>query len=62
MPCLRPPKYEFDGEYYREIEKVEYPLRKVMSKMRSAGFEIKKTYRVFEIAWHRFFVLEGSEK
>jgi hypothetical protein len=32
-----------------------------MSEMRSAGFEIKRTYRVFEIPWHRFFVLEEKE-
>jgi hypothetical protein len=34
-----------------------------MDKMRRVGFEIKKTYRVFEMPYHRFFVLtKGEEK
>ena len=62
LPRLRPPKHVFDGEHYWEIGKAGYPLHKVMSEMRSAGFEIKKTYRVFEIPWHRFFVLEVAKR
>jgi len=49
-----------------EIGKAGYPLQKVMREMQIAGFEIneiKKTYRVFEIPWHRFFVLsKDAEK
>jgi len=62
LPRLRPPKHEFDGEHYWEIGKAGYPLQKVMDEMRSAGFEIKKTYRVFEVPYHRFFVLAKDEE
>lgn len=62
LPRLKPPKHEFDGEHYWEIGKAGYPLRKVMGEMKSAGFEIEKTYRVFEHPYHRFFVLvKGGE-
>ena len=57
LPRLKPWKHEFDGEHYWVIGKAEYPLRRVIGGMQSTGFEIKKTYRVFEIAYHRFFIL-----
>jgi len=45
-------------QHHREIGKSGYPLRKAMVEMQNTGFEIKKTYRVFEMPYHRFFVLE----
>jgi len=59
---LKVPRHKFDGEHYWEIGKAGYPLRRVMGEMQRAGFEIKKTYRVFEMPYHRFFVLAKSEK
>ena len=53
---------DLSGEHYWEIGKAEYSLQRVMGEMRSAGFEIKKTYRVFEMPYHRFFVLEVSKE
>jgi len=32
-----------------------------MGKIRGCGFEIKKTYRVFEKARHRFFICAKEE-
>jgi len=61
VPWLKPPVHEFNGFHYWEIGKAGYPLRKVMNEMRRAGFKIKKTYRVFEIPYHRFFVLAKDE-
>ena len=61
LPRLKSLKHVFDGKHYWEIGKPGYPLRKVMGEMRSVGFEIKKTYRVFEIPFHRFFVLAKHE-
>lgn len=58
IPQLRPPTHKFDGEHHWEIGKAGFPLQNVMSEMKNAGFEIKKTYRVFEVPYHRFFVLE----
>jgi len=54
---LKAPVHEFNGEHYWEIGKAEYSLRMVMNEMRNAGFEIKKTWRIFEIPYHRFFIL-----
>lgn len=58
LPRLKPLIYKFDGEHYWNIGTVGYSLRKVMSEIYNAGFKIKKNYRVFEIPWHRFFVLK----
>ena len=55
-------KDKFDSQHYWEIGKAGYPLQKVMGEMREAGFEIKKAYRVFEMPYHRFFVLAKSEE
>lgn len=62
MPCFVSPRDGFDGELYWEINKAGYPLRKVMGEMQRARFEIKKTYRVFEMPYHRFFVLGKYKK
>ncbi len=58
FPRLKAPVHRFGGQHLWEIGKAGYPLRKVMDKMRRVGFEIKKTYRVFEMPYHRFFVLD----
>ena len=51
------PKHKFDGQHYWEIGKISYTLKKIIKDLRSSGFEIKKTYRVFEFRYHRFFSL-----
>lgn len=61
LPRLRPPKHEFDGEHYWEIGKAGYPLRRIMGDMDKAGFRVVKTYRPFEMPYHRFFVLTKGE-
>lgn len=45
-------------QHYWEIGRAEYPLNKIIKGIRKVGFRIKKTYRVFETPYHRFFVLE----
>lgn len=50
-----------NGEHYWKIGKAGYPLQRVMDEMQNAGFEINKTYRVFEMPYHRFFVLAKGE-
>jgi len=49
--------HEFDGQHYWEIGKAGHPLLMVMNEMRNVGFEIKKTWRIFEVPYHRFFIL-----
>jgi hypothetical protein len=58
LPRLKPPVHEFDGEHYWEIGKAGYPLWKIIIEIKNAKFKIEKTYRVFEMPYHRFFVLE----
>jgi SAM-dependent methyltransferase len=60
MPRLTPPKHRFDGEHYWEIGKRGYSLRRIVSEMHAAGLDVRKTFRVFEMPYHRFFVLAGS--
>ena len=60
LPRLRVPKHQFNGEHYWQIGKGECNLRKIIGKIHEADFELKKTYRIFEMPWHRFFVLEKT--
>jgi hypothetical protein len=56
-PRKRPKKCWCDQHYW-EIGASEYPLERVTSTIESGGVEILRTYRVFEIPYHRFFVLQ----
>jgi len=58
LPRLKVPIHKFDGEHWWEIGKAGYPLKRIADQIRNAGFEIRKTYRVFEMPYNRFFVLE----
>ena len=53
---------KFDGEYYWEIGKAGYPLKRIIKEIQAVGFKIDKTYRVFEYPYHRFFILEVSKR
>jgi len=56
------PVHNFDGEHYWEIGKFGYPLKKIVEDIQRAGFEVKKTYRVLEFPYHRFFVLRKLKR
>jgi ubiquinone/menaquinone biosynthesis C-methylase UbiE len=58
LPWFKAPKHIFDGEHYWEIGKAGYPLDKIIADIQRTGFEIKKTYRLLEHPYHRFFILE----
>ena len=49
LPRLRSLQHKFDGEHYWEIGKAGYPLQKILQDVKNAGFDIIKTYRVFEV-------------
>ncbi len=57
-PFPRPPVHRFDGEHYWEIGKKDYPVKRIQKDIRSSGFRIIRTYRVFEFYYHRFFVMK----
>ena len=58
LPRFKKSIHKFDGEHYWEIGKDGYPLSKITKDIKRAGFDIKKTYRIFENPYHRFFVLK----
>jgi len=56
-PFPRSSVHNFDGEHYWLIGKTSYPLKKIINDINEAGYQILKTYRVFEWYYHRFFIL-----
>lgn len=61
LPRLRAAEHQFSGQHYWGIGRDVCNLRKIMGKIHDAGFELKKTYRIFEIPYHRFFVLKKNQ-
>ena len=57
---LKRPIHKFDGQHYWEIGKRGYSFKKITQDIESVGFQIERTYRVFEIPYHRFFLLSKS--
>jgi SAM-dependent methyltransferase len=57
VPKLRLPTHEPGGLHYWEIDKAGYPLRSIVEQIQEAGWTVVRTYRVFEMLRHRFFVL-----
>jgi len=53
-----PMKHVFNGEHYWEIGKRGYPLGLIRHHIQKAGFDIAKSYNVFENPYHRFFILK----
>lgn len=59
IPKLFPEQHKLTAHgHLWEIGKKGFPLSRVKQDIRQAGFEIIKTYRVFENPYHRFFVLQ----
>ena len=56
-PFHRAIRHIYDSEHYWEIGKISYSLRKIIKDIRTSGFDVIKTYRVFENRNHRFFLL-----
>lgn len=58
IPRIRGLKWSFDGEHYWNISCRHYPLNRIMSDIPKSGFSVEKTFCVFEMPWHRFFLLK----
>ncbi|MBN2754695.1 MAG: class I SAM-dependent methyltransferase [Candidatus Goldbacteria bacterium] len=62
LPRFKDPVHVFDGQHLWEIGKRGYSLNRILQCI-NKKFNVVKTYRVFEMPYHRFFVLEKlSEK
>ena len=48
-----------DSEHKWEINRKGYPLRRIKREITSAGWEIRRTFRLVENPYHRFFILEN---
>jgi len=62
LPRLKKPIHKFDGEHHWEIGKIGYPLDRITNSIKKKGFNIKRTYRIFEHPYHRFFILKKIER
>jgi len=58
LPRLKGPQHVFDGQHYWEIGKAGYPLNKILNDIQKTGFDVERTYRLFENPYHRFFILK----
>jgi ubiquinone/menaquinone biosynthesis C-methylase UbiE len=57
LPNLRKKPRKLDPEHFWEINMPGHPLRDVQSQICEAGFQTQRTFRVWEIPWHRFWRL-----
>lgn len=60
LPRLRKKMHQFDGQHYWEIGKKGFALHRIAKDIEAAGFRIRRSYRVFENPYHRFFILEKT--
>lgn len=52
--------YNDETQHYWEIGKKGFPLNRINHDITRSGFNIIKSYRVFEFCYHRFFLLEKA--
>ncbi|MBS1544523.1 MAG: methyltransferase domain-containing protein [Bacteroidetes bacterium] len=57
VPRLKPLDWQFNGEHYWNISCKNYSLSRIKRDIEAAGFTINATFCVFEMPWHRFFIL-----
>lgn len=57
VPRVRRLRWSFNGEHYWNIGTGEHPLKRITVDIQSSGWTIERTYCVFEMPWHRFFIL-----
>lgn len=58
IPRLKPLPWEFNGEHYWNISCAGYPLSRIRKDIKASGFAIEKDFCVYEMPWHRFFLLK----
>ncbi|SHG92268.1 Ubiquinone/menaquinone biosynthesis C-methylase UbiE [Chryseolinea serpens] len=58
LPRLKSQEWTFNGEHYWNISNKNYSVGRIRSDIEKAGFKIEKEFCVFEMSWHRFFILK----
>jgi SAM-dependent methyltransferase len=58
LPGVDDSVHHFDGQHYWEIGRACYPLSRIVNDIISAGFSLRRTYRVPENPWHRFLIID----
>jgi len=58
IPRLKPLDWEFNGEHYWNISCKGYPVKRILADIESVGFKVAENFCVFELPWHRFFILK----
>jgi len=61
LPLLTQARHTMDYEHYWEIGAKGCPLHRVTELLRSSGFRVRGTYRVWENPYHRMFILAKTE-
>jgi SAM-dependent methyltransferase len=51
----------FNGEHYWNIGNKGYPAKLIEANIAAAGFVIVNEFRVFEMSWHRFYIVRAAE-
>ena len=62
LPRFKKQIHKFDREHYWETGKKGYPLDRITNNIKEKGFNIERTYRIFEHPYHRFFILKKIER
>ena len=60
IPKLNQGKHAFDGQHYWEVNKIGYPLKRVLADFSKYG-NLYKTFRVAENPYHRFFIFDRKQ-
>jgi SAM-dependent methyltransferase len=60
LPRIKTPIHKFNGEHYWEIGKAGYPLKKIITDIQTPQLRLERTFRVYEIPYHRFFILRKT--
>ncbi|MCX5811621.1 MAG: class I SAM-dependent methyltransferase [Proteobacteria bacterium] len=59
---IRKPRINNEDEHRWEIGIQGYPLKRIINVMKKTFLYIENTYRVFEMPWHRFFILRKANE
>lgn len=60
IPRIKQLKWTFNGEHYWNIGCSNYSLNRILKDIVKSGFIIERHFCVFEMSWHRFFILRKS--